>query len=94
MSSVGVVLPGTSITPIIEKVLTEQTNKKDGLPVIKLGVGLIQSGEQILAVKAGLLYYAKPNKFWIEGRQRRVLDSIIRLVTFSMFQLLEIWSSA
>lgn len=73
-SSVGVVIPGTNIIPIIEKILSEQASRRgdDQLPVIKLGVGLIQSGERIVAVKPGLLHFTKPNRFWIEGRQRRV----------------------
>lgn len=74
MSVVGVVLPGTSITPLVEKTVNECTVKRseDGLPLIKLGSGLIQRDEDILAVKAGLLNFQKPNKFWIENRQRRV----------------------
>lgn len=70
---VGVVLPGTYITSLVEALLAEDERRKEGqLPVLKLGTGLIYSGEEVLAVQAGLLHYLKPNKFWIEGRQKRV----------------------
>ena len=74
MTLVGVTLPGTSITHIIERVFGEHAQKTEEgqLPVAKLGAGLIQSGEDILAVKAGVLQFLKPNKLWIESRQRRV----------------------
>lgn len=74
--SLGVALPGTCITPIIEKAVdeTEQRVKEGDLPVVKLGSGLVQAGEDILAIKAGVLKYAKPNRFWIEGRQKRVIQ--------------------
>ncbi len=72
---VGVVLPGTSITTIVEKVLVEKKLKDtDELPLVKLGTGLIQTSDDIVAVKAGMLTFVKPNKFWVESnRQRRVI---------------------
>ncbi|PJF17738.1 putative exosome component 3 [Paramicrosporidium saccamoebae] len=44
MSALGVVIPGTNITPIVERVFSEKRGD-DQLPVIKLGTGLIQSGD-------------------------------------------------
>lgn len=81
MSAVlGVVLPGTAITELVEKSLVgnqQDSSRKtpqteDGLPVVKLGNGLIQVDEDILAVKPGILHFARPNKFWLESRQKRV----------------------
>jgi hypothetical protein len=74
MSALGVVIPGTNITPIVEKLFSEKRDD-DQLPVVKLGAGLIQSGDTLLAVRAGLLHFTKPNKFWIEGHQKRVYSS-------------------
>jgi hypothetical protein len=73
-TALGVTLPGVSITSIVERVLNENAQKtKEGqLPVVKLGAGLIQSGEDILAVRAGILQFQKPNKFYLENRQKRV----------------------
>lgn len=78
MSVVGVVLPGTSVSSIIERVIGELDNQKqvkvdaDGVPIIKLGNGLLQTGGDTVAVKAGLLHFSKPGKFWIETQQKRV----------------------
>ena len=74
----GVVLPGTNVTSIIEKILQERRPNKsaeEGLPVVKLGNGLVQLAGEIVAVKAGLVRFGKPNKFWIEHHQRRVNES-------------------
>ncbi len=72
---VGVVVPGTSVTPIIDKVLSEVENQKidaEGIPIVTLGNGLLQTSGDTVAVKAGLLHFTKPGKFWIETHQKRV----------------------
>ena len=73
----GVVLPGTSITPLVETALGESddmlnSTTKNKVPIVKLGSGLVQVGEDITAVVAGLLYFSRPNRFWIEKYQKRV----------------------
>lgn len=80
MTVVGIVVPGTSVTPLVERVLASsdlplKTGKEDGLPVIRVGSGLVQVGEDVVAVRAGRLHYGRPNKFWIEHAQRRVSHS-------------------
>jgi hypothetical protein len=39
---------------------------------IRLGPGLTQNGEAIVATKAGILRYRGPDKYWIENSQKRV----------------------
>lgn len=69
----GIILPGTSVSSIIEKVFSEVSVKmEDGVPTVKLGNGLVQLGDDIMAIKAGTLFYAKPNRFWVETNQKRV----------------------
>lgn len=84
----GVVLPGTTITELVETSLTgcqqdagqRALQAEDtALPVVKLGTGLIQAGDDILAVKPGILHFVRPNKFWLEGRQRRVCWLLARI---------------
>lgn len=87
----GIVLPGTPITGIIEKVLDELDNPKmgpDGVPIVKLGNGLLQTGEDTVTVKAGILHFAKPNRFWIENYQKRVIKHNVQpeeLLTMRIF---------
>ncbi|XP_054775800.1 uncharacterized protein LOC129284367 [Prosopis cineraria] len=51
---------------------------------IKLGGGLYQDCDAISAMKAGRLRFSKPNKYWVEGSQKRyvphVEDSILGIV--------------
>lgn len=76
MTVVGIVVPGASVTPLVERVLASSDlplkSGEDGLPVIRVGSGLVQVGEEVVAVRAGRLHYGRPNKFWIEHVQRRV----------------------
>lgn len=39
---------------------------------LRLGPGLTQNGEAIVATKAGILRHRAPDKFWIENSQKRV----------------------
>ena len=39
---------------------------------IRLGPGLIQMEESIIATKAGILRFKSPDRFWIENNQKRV----------------------
>lgn len=39
---------------------------------VRLGPGLSQNGESILATKAGILRHRAPDKYWIENSQKRV----------------------
>ncbi|RAL47017.1 hypothetical protein DM860_017058 [Cuscuta australis] len=51
---------------------------------IKLGSGLRQDLETVSAVKAGILKYQKPNKYWVESSHKRYVpcagDSVIGIV--------------
>ena len=71
---IGIAVPGTYITPLIETLLIDNDKRKEDaqLPVLKLGTGLIYFGEDVLAVRAGLLHFLKPNRFWVESHQKRV----------------------
>jgi hypothetical protein len=44
----------------------------DAGDVVRLGLGLFQDNELVVASKAGMLRFRAPNKFWIESSQRRV----------------------
>jgi exosome complex component RRP40 len=39
---------------------------------IRLGQGLIQDGDTIIATKAGILRFRAPDKYYIEASQKRV----------------------
>ncbi|CAM8964988.1 unnamed protein product [Rhodiola kirilowii] len=43
---------------------------------IKLGGGLRQEYDTITAMKAGILRFAKPNKFWVESSQKRYVPYV------------------
>ncbi|CAM9790367.1 unnamed protein product [Ascophyllum nodosum] len=57
----SVVLPGDDVT--------EQSTR--ATKSLKLGPGLLQRGERILATRAGMLRYRPPCTFWIESNGRR-----------------------
>jgi hypothetical protein len=40
--------------------------------VLRLGSGLRQDGDNIAMTKVGRLQFKKPNKYWVEGSQKRV----------------------
>jgi len=40
--------------------------------VLRLGGGLVQDNENVIATKAGILRFKAPNKYWVENTQRRV----------------------
>ncbi len=88
----GVVLPGTGLTAIIERALQMAATKGDGSerarrideegrPVVRLGNGLIHSaGDDIVAVRSGILTFGRPNRFWVECKQRRYVPVANHLV--------------
>ena len=39
--------------------------------VVRIGGGVQQDGEELVAVKAGVLQQARGGKLWVEARQRR-----------------------
>ncbi len=39
--------------------------------VVRIGGGVAQEGEQLLATKAGVLRQARGGKLWVEARQKR-----------------------
>lgn len=42
---------------------------------VRLGGGLRQDNDYVLATKAGRLKHTKPNKYWVEGSQKRYIPS-------------------
>lgn len=54
---------------------------------IKLGSGLRQDGDAISAMKAGVLRFSKPNKYWVESSQKRYVpcagDTVLGIVVDS-----------
>nr|GMC69856.1 putative exosome complex component rrp40 [Ipomoea batatas] len=51
---------------------------------IKLGGGLRQDCDTVSVMKAGILRYSKPNKYWVESSQKRYVpcagDSVLGIV--------------
>lgn len=39
--------------------------------VVRIGGGVAQDGDQLLATKAGVLRQARGSKLWVEARQKR-----------------------
>nr|XP_009765141.1 PREDICTED: putative exosome complex component rrp40 [Nicotiana sylvestris]XP_009765142.1 PREDICTED: putative exosome complex component rrp40 [Nicotiana sylvestris]XP_009765143.1 PREDICTED: putative exosome complex component rrp40 [Nicotiana sylvestris] len=60
------VVPGDVILDLSK--LTDQT--------IKLGGGLHQDHDAITVVKAGILRFSKPNKYWIESSHKRYIPTV------------------
>eukprot|EP00936_MAST-01D_sp_MAST-1D-sp1_P001616 g1616.t1 len=54
-------LPGDDVTAIVTRVAKG----------LDLGDGLQQQQDQVLAVRAGVLRYRPPNKYWVEQNQRK-----------------------
>lgn len=48
---------------------------KVSVATVRLGGGLRQDQDHVLATKAGRLKFTKPNKFWVEGSQKRYVPS-------------------
>ncbi|CDP12399.1 unnamed protein product [Coffea canephora] len=71
------VVPGDVVLDL--STMTNQT--------IKLGSGLRQDGDAISAIKAGVLRFAKPNKYWVESSQKRYVpcagDTVLGIVVDS-----------
>ena len=68
------VLPGDDLTSIVTRVATG----------LELGDGLLQQGDQVLAVRAGVLRYRPPNKYWVEQNQRKYTPASEHFVRSSM----------
>ncbi|CAI0398647.1 unnamed protein product [Linum tenue] len=68
------VVPGDVILDL--STMAEQT--------IKLGGGLRQDCDAISVIKAGILRFSKPNKYWVESSQKRYVpcaeDSVLGIV--------------
>ncbi|XP_068306686.1 uncharacterized protein [Pyrus communis] len=71
------VIPGDVVLDLSD--MTNQT--------IKLGGGLRQDFDSIVAMKAGTLRFTKPNKYWVETSQKRYVpcvgDSVLGIVADS-----------
>lgn len=46
------------------------------IPTLRLGGGLRQDQDHVIATKSGRLKFMKPNKVWVEGSQKRYIPSI------------------
>lgn len=62
------VLPGT----VVARLEAVDPSSSDERPVVRLGDGIVQNGNDLLASKAGLVRQdARRSKIWIAGNQRR-----------------------
>lgn len=98
-------LPGDVVTSFIEARLEERaainsnallskrasTPETEGLPSVKLGPGLLQMDDDIVAIQAGLLSFQAPNRFWIASHRKRYVpvvgDLVIGVVTAKLAEL-------
>lgn len=69
-----VVLPGDNVTETTTRITRN----------IRLGPGLLQRGDRILATRAGMLRYRPPSSYWVEANGRRycarVEDQVVGIV--------------
>lgn len=89
---VDLVLPGQVLSTIIEETLEERASLKSKRLAIeesasavqqlsvKLGHGLLQVNEDIVANRGGSLVFEAPNKFYILGPQKRYIPAVGDLV--------------
>lgn len=105
MSSLCDTLPGDVVTCFIEAKLEERaainanallskraaSPETDGLPTVKLGPGLLQMGDDIVAIQAGHLSFQAPNRFWITCHRKRYVpvagDLVIGIVSAKLSEL-------
>ncbi len=103
MSSLCYTMPGDVVTGYVESKLEERAElKKDSLlskrssmqdepPVVKLGQGLLQLDNEIVAIQAGHLVFQGPNRFYIVGHRRRYVpavgDLVVGIVTAKLAEL-------
>ncbi|CAN0238754.1 unnamed protein product, partial [Discosporangium mesarthrocarpum] len=59
----SVTLPGDDVTEIVTRTTTN----------LRLGAGLIQRGDNVLATRAGMLRYRPPCTYWVESNGRRYI---------------------
>ncbi|KAH9573233.1 hypothetical protein CY35_02G195800 [Sphagnum magellanicum] len=59
--------------------------------VLRLGSGLRQDGDNITMTKVGRLQFKKPNKYWVEGSQKRYIpnteDVVLGIVVDRRFEV-------
>jgi len=59
--------------------------------VLRLGSGLRQDGDNITMTKVGRLQFKKPNKYWVEGSQKRYIpnteDVVLGIVVDRRFEM-------
>jgi exosome complex component RRP40 len=60
------VLPGDDVTAVAARVSRR----------LALGDGLVQQGEAVIAVRAGVLRYRPPNRYWVEHNQRKYIPAV------------------
>lgn len=96
-------MPGDDMTDQLEAKLEERELSKgasllakrpaseDVSPTVKLGTGLLQIDDKVVAVKAGHLHFQAPNKFWIASHKKRYVpavgDLVIGIVVAKMAEL-------
>lgn len=82
MSRLRTVLPGHDVSKMIQEQLELVQNKKNSEDpwCVRLGNGLVQMGDNIVAVNAGILTFAKPARFWVEAFQQRYIAQPNNLV--------------
>lgn len=106
MISICDTMPGDVVTTFIESKLEErEALKSDSLlskraasphdpPSVKLGLGLLQMDDDIVAIQAGQLCFHAPNKFWIASHRKRYIpvvgDLVIGIVTAKLGELFKV----
>eukprot|EP01104_Vermistella_antarctica_P018104 TRINITY_DN6601_c0_g1_i1.p1 TRINITY_DN6601_c0_g1~~TRINITY_DN6601_c0_g1_i1.p1 ORF type:complete len:252 (+),score=64.14 TRINITY_DN6601_c0_g1_i1:67-756(+) len=48
--------------------------------IVKIGVGLMQEGNNITSTKAGVLRWKKPNTYWVETNQKKYVPALEDMV--------------
>lgn len=75
----AVVPPPLASSPFVNQIVAPGDIVLDlttlSVPTLRLGGGLRQDHGHVVATKAGRLKYTKPNKFWVEGSQKRYIPS-------------------
>ena len=105
MRVLAVTMPGDWVTQLIESTLAEREASKsnnilskrsggadESLPTAKLGKGLLQMDDQVVALLAGHLNFTGPNRFWISPAHSKrytpsVGDLVIGMVTAKLSEL-------
>jgi exosome complex component RRP40 len=73
-----VVFPGDTVTESIDAAIASSpsTAASAGAPQIKLGAGLLPAGEDVLAVRAGIITSKDPSRFFVLANHKRYYPAV------------------